>query len=117
MSDVKYKNYTLEEGLIYDDAMTKIKEGIKRGLSFSEACSIAGVQDAALKQFIEDDALKVIIAEMHYNNSVPLHQIADILKISIKILNAANMEMLEDVGTAAAEIYRQNNPDSPIGHV
>ncbi|MBF0558019.1 MAG: hypothetical protein HQL08_04490 [Nitrospirae bacterium] len=116
MADVKYKDYTPEESMIYEEALTKIREGVKNGLSFSEACSKADVQDAGLKEYIEDDALKIMIAEMHYQQNVPLQEIADKLKISLKKLVAASMEMLEDVGTTAAEAYREENPDSPIGH-
>lgn len=116
MAEVKYKDYTVEESMIYDAAMTEIREGVRNGLSFREACSGIDVKDAGLKQFIEDDALKVIIAEMHYHNRIPLQQMADMLKLPLKSLNIANREMLEDVGVTAAEIYRQNNPDGLVGH-
>lgn len=116
MADFKYKDYTPEEGIIYDDAMIKIRKGIENGLSFSEALRMADVQDPELKHFIEDDALKVLIAEMHFEKGVPLPQVADTLKVSLKRLNIAVKEMLEDIGTTAAALYRQNNPDGPIGH-
>jgi hypothetical protein len=116
MADFKYKDYTPEEGMIYDDAMLKIRKGMENGLSFSEAFSMVDVQDHELKCFIEDDALKVLIAEMHFEKGVSLPQVADTLKISLKRLNMAVTEMLEDIGTTAAGIYRQNNPDGPIGH-
>jgi len=116
MADFKYKDYTQEEGLIYDDAMVKIRKGMENGLSFSEAFSMVDVQDPELRHFVEDDALKVLIAEMHFEKGVPLPQVADTLKVSLKTLNIAVTEMLEDIGTTAAGIYRQNNPVGPIGH-
>ncbi|MBF0505754.1 MAG: hypothetical protein HQL09_02860 [Nitrospirae bacterium] len=116
MGDFKYKDYTPEESRIYDEAMVKIREGMKNGLSFSEACSAINIQDPELKHFIEEDALKVMIAEMHYQKGIPLPQVSDTLKIPLKKINAANMEMLEDVGTTAAAIYRESNPDGPIGN-
>jgi len=116
MADFKYKDYTPEERLIYSEAIIKIRKGVENGLSFSEAFSMVDVQDPELKHFIEDDALKVLIAEIHFGKGIPLPQVADTLKISIKRLDIVIREMLEDVGTTAAAIYRQNNPDGPMGH-
>lgn len=116
MADFRYKDYTPEEGMIYDDAMIKIRKGMENGLSFSEAFSMVDVQDPDLKSFIEDDAIKVLIAEMHFEKGIPLPKVAETLKVSLKRLNIAVTEMLEDIGTTAAAIYRQNNPDGPIGH-
>ncbi len=116
MSDLKYKEYTSEEGRIYDEAMVKIREGLKNGLSFNEACSVVDVEDTELKRFIEDDALKIMIAELHYSMGMTLKQVADALKVPLKAINAANAEMLEDVGITAAEIYRASNPGSPVGN-
>lgn len=116
MADFKYKEYTPEESKIYDESMIKIRTGMKNGLSFSEVCSALTIQDPELRRFIEDDALKVMIAEMHYEKGVPLPDVADALKIPLKKIIAANIEMLEDVGTTAAALYRENNPDGPIGN-
>lgn len=116
MSDLKYKEYSEEESRIYEKAMTKIREGLKNGLNFNEACSIVDVGDEELKRYIVDDALKVMIAEMHYAKGMPLMQVADALKVPLKAIYTANMEMLEDVGIAAAEIYRTSNPGGPIGN-
>lgn len=115
MTDFKYKEYSEDEDKVYNEAMTKIREGLKNGLNFNEACSVINI-DEGLKKFIVDDALKVMIAEMHYAKGMPLRQVADTLKVSIKDVDIANMEMLEDVGITAAEIYRMGNPGSPIGN-
>lgn len=111
---LKYKEYTPEEDKIYNEAMVKIREGLKNGLNFNEACGVVDM-DAGLKRFVVDDALKVMIAEMHYAKGMSLPQIADVLKVPFKIIDIANMEMLEDVGITAAEVYRTSNPGSPMG--
>jgi hypothetical protein len=38
------------------------------------------------------------------------------MEVPVDILKEANAEMLEDVGMTAVEIYRANNPDSPVGN-
>lgn len=116
MSEVNYKRYTEEESAIYNEALEKIRGGLKNGLSFDEACSGLNVADAELKRLITDDALKIVIAEMHYGMGLVLPQIAERLKVSVKALNIAHMEMLEDAGITAAEEYISNNPDAPVGN-
>lgn len=114
MGDLKYKEYTAEEDKIYSDAMLKIREGLKSGLNFNEACGAVDM-DAGLKRFVVDDTLKVMIAEMHYAGGIPLPQIAAALKVPLKIIDMANAEMLEDVGVTAAEVYRTSNPEGTMG--
>lgn len=116
MGDFKYKEYTAEENKIYNAAMAKIMEGLKTGLSFNEACSVVNVEDKELKDFIEDDALKIMIADMHYAKGLSLPEVASVLKVSIETTNRANLEMLEDVGITSMEVYKQNNPDKPVGN-
>jgi len=116
MEDINYKQYTDEETRIYNDAIAKIRSGLDNGLSLSEACSAVNVEDAELKKLISDDMLKIIISEMHFGNGLPLQEVANKLKVSLKSINAAIMEMLEDAGIAAAEEYNRNNPDGPVGN-
>lgn len=116
MADFEYKHYTEEEAKIYDEAIAKIRSGLDNGLSFHEACSAADVRDEALKGFIMDDALKIAIAERHYGKGLLLQQVADALKVPLKKINAAHLEMLEDAGITAAEYYKQNYPDGPGGN-
>ncbi len=114
MREVRYKEYTPEEEVIYKGAISKIMDGIKNGLNFNEACSIVDVQDSELKQFIFDDALKIMIAEMHYGKGIPLYDVADKLKVPVRSINIAVMEMLEDAGIASADAYKKNNPNFSI---
>jgi hypothetical protein len=114
--EFKYKEYSSEEDKIYESAISKIKEAIRNGFNFNEACSIVNVSDPALKRFIVDDALKIMIAEMHYEKNMPLPVVADRLKVPLKAVNIANMEMLEDTGIAAAEMFKKSSPVAPIGN-
>ncbi len=113
--EFEYKEYTPEEDEIYESAISKIKEAIKNGLNFNEACCIVKVDDLKLKRFIVDDALKIMIAEMHYEKDMSLPVVADTLKVPLKAVNIANMEMLEDAGATTAEMFKRSNPGAPIG--
>ncbi|MCE5312411.1 MAG: hypothetical protein LLF86_04585 [Nitrospiraceae bacterium] len=116
MTGINYKNYSPEEDRIYETAISRIREGLKGGLSFSEACSIMDVNDPELRRFIEDDALKIMIAELHYGKGTPLKDLSKMLRVSYKAVHEANLEMLEDVGITAAEIYKKNNFDGAAGN-
>src|SRR4030042_4250180 len=116
MGDFTYKEYSTDESKIYDAAMAQIIEGLRNGLSFNDACSAVTVEDKELKGFIEDDVLKIMIADLHYVKGLSLPEVASVLKVSIETTNRANLEMLEDVGITSMEVYKQNNPDKPVGN-
>jgi hypothetical protein len=115
MEDFTYKEYTEEETKIYHEAMDKIMEGLEEGLTFHESCSAVIVKDEQLKEFIRDDALKIMIADTHYTKGLSLQHLADTLQIPIDTIDKANAEMLEDVEISAAGMYRMNNPHGLAG--
>jgi hypothetical protein len=74
------------------------------------------IADGELKGFVLDDALKVLIADIHYAKNLPLERIADIFKVSMDIINRANMEMMQDVEIAASEVYMTKHPEGHVGN-
>lgn len=116
MEDFTYKEYTEEESRIYDRALKEILGELSKGASFDEACRSVEVADAQLKSFIVDDALKVVIAEMHYKGGMPLERLADTLKLGIERLSLANREMIEDIETMSSEVYRARTFGGPAGN-
>jgi hypothetical protein len=116
MEYFSYKEYTDEENKIYAEAMNRIMEGLRNGLNFTDACKTADIEDEELRGYIEDDTLKVIIADMHYVKGLSLQNIADTLQISMDKIQKADAEMMEDVEIASMEIHRMNNPGRPFGN-
>ncbi|MGO9379070.1 MAG: hypothetical protein ACLPN1_14140 [Dissulfurispiraceae bacterium] len=110
MAGVKYKEYSPEEDRIYNESISKIREGMKNGIPFEEACQTIEVADDELKRFILDDALKIMIAELHYGKRMNLEEVARTLNVPMGKVSVASLEMLEDAGIAAAELSRKNNP-------
>jgi hypothetical protein len=115
MDDIRYKEYTEEENAIYNDAMDRIMAALKDGKKFDDACSAVHVENKELKRYIEDDALKIMIADMHFIKGCSLEEVADTLVVSIEAINRANAEMMQDIETTAIEAYKTANPDSPVG--
>ncbi len=116
MENFRYKEYSSEEDKIYNAALPLILEGVKSGLSFNDACDRVQVKNKELKEFIIDDALKIIIVELHYVQKYSLQEIAALLKISTAIVDKANEEMMEDIGNSEIEVYKLRNPNDQIGN-
>ena len=116
MEDFRYKEYTEEESRIYHDAMDRIMEALHNGMNFRDACGTADVGDEELKRFIEDDALKIMIADMHFKKGASFEEVADALKVPVDIIIKANAEMLEDISISTAEVFKAANPDAQFGN-
>jgi len=112
MKKFKYKQYTSEEDAIYYDAMEKILAALRNGSTFENACCTIEVADASLKDFILDDAMKIMIAELHYRDGQSLLQVAEKLDVPVTKISYASLEMLEDVSIASAEAFKKENPDT-----
>lgn len=114
---VEYKEYTPEESAIYEAAIGRIREGIESGLSFDDACSKTEIADPGLRVFIEDDALKIMLAEQHFAGGASLPDCAERLGLSMTRISRAIVEMLEDAGVSASEMYQGESEESgPVGH-
>lgn len=92
-----YKEYSEEESKIYNSALREILANIKSGMTFDEAVERVKVEDSELKALIEDDALKVLIAELCYVSKIPFEELAKMLSLPIERIRKANFEMLEDI--------------------
>lgn len=116
MEEFSYKEYTEDENAVYQEVLPKILENVKGGCSFYTACDTVHVEDKGLKAFIIDDALKILIAELHYKQGCPLHDIAGQLEVPEDVIDRANQEMMQDVSLTASEVFRLENPDTQFGN-
>lgn len=105
--DFIFRNYSDEESKIYNLAMKEIMQNIKEGMSFREAVDSVFVEDEMLKGLIEDDALKILIAELCYVSKIPFEELAKMLKLPLDKIRKANLEMLEDVQATLNQTFRQ----------
>jgi hypothetical protein len=104
--DFVYKEYTPEESKIYEQAIKEILQNIKNGQSFKEATNNVSVEDAELKALIEDDALKILIAELCYVSKIPFEELADMLQLPVEKIQIANFEMLEDMQLTLNQTFK-----------
>jgi len=92
----------------YEEAIEKIKDAIKNGMGFDEACNSIDIKDAELKGTIVEDALKVLIADMHFTQKIPTDKVAEILKIPVERVNSARQSMLEEVKDASIKSFHKD---------
>jgi hypothetical protein len=116
MEEFEYKVYTEEETKIYNASIPKILQGIKDGLPFCDACKLVRIDDEKLRKFIEDDVLKIVIAELHYSQKISLEEVSTMLDVSMDIITKANDEMLEDIGITSSEVFRTKDSNTPHGN-
>ena len=116
MENFTYKEYTEEESKVYNEAMDSIMEGLQSGLSFADACVHLEIEDEKLKEFVMDDALKIMIADIHFNKGLPLEHVSSTLNVPIEAVKKAQREMLEDIEISTTQVYKSLHPDSPIGN-
>ena len=106
--DFIYRDYSDEESKIYERAMQEILMNIKNGMSFQEAVDKVEVSEPELKAFIEDDALKILIAELCYVSKIPFEEFAKMLGLPIERVRKANFEMLEDIEMTLNNSFNKN---------
>ncbi len=116
MAEVKYKEYSEEEDRIYCDAIAKVRECLACGATMEEACEALGPIEEQLRGFIEDDALKIAIAEMYFSQGLALDILSDRLRVPLDKLQKALGEMLEDVGQSSSEYYRMTHGEGSFGN-
>lgn len=111
MREIKYKQYNAEEKVIYYDAMEKILTSLRAGGTFDESCRNVDISDETLKGLIHDDAIKVMIAELHYRDGLSLLQVAERLNVPVMKISYTSLEMLQDVSISSSEAFKKDNPD------
>ncbi|MGD8352206.1 MAG: hypothetical protein PVG55_04350, partial [Nitrospirota bacterium] len=75
---------------------------------FDEAASQVEVEDEELRKAIVSDALKVLIAEMHFLKKKSLEEVAEALKLPLERVAEARREMVEEIEADAIQRYKDS---------
>ena len=110
MSEAWYKGlpddaFVTETDKVYEKAVATIREGLAKGLDFDSACAAIEIENESLKKNIIDDMLKVLIAEEHFNKNISLEDLAGTLRIAVKRLESAKLEMIEEVKNSSIKAF------------
>jgi len=112
MSKVKYKEFSREEEKIYDRAIEEIRQNLKRGMRFEDACNAIDVKDDELKMLILEDFLKITIAEKHYTERKTFDEIAEELDVSPDIIKRTYQIMLDDIMNTHKGKFGLDDPEA-----
>jgi hypothetical protein len=117
MPEFSFKEFTPEEGKIYEDSILKFREAVAAGKTLKQAYESYPIEDTELRSLIQADFLKILIAERHFAQSQPLNDIAQSLGISPDLVRDTHARMLQEVGITAANQFGQDfgtmNPHAP----
>jgi len=111
MPEFVFKEFTLEEGRIYEEAVSKFREAISAGKTLRQAFDTYSFADSELERLIQADFLKILIAERHFAQGRPLEEIAAALSVPLDLVKDTHKRMLQEVGVSAANQFgRQFGP-------
>lgn len=105
MPEFSFKEFTSEEGRIYEEAMGKYHEAIAAGQTLKQAYDGYSIADQALKALIQADFLKILIAERHFAQRHPLEKVARDLDVSLDLVMDTHARMLQEAGVTAANQF------------
>ena len=107
MPEFSFKEFTPEEGKIYEDAVNKFREVITAGKTLKQAYESFPITDPELRALIQADFLKILIAERHFAQRQALEEMAKNLDISLELVKDTHKRMLQEVGITAANQFGQ----------
>ncbi len=76
MPEISFKEFTAEEGAIYEEAIGKFREAVSADKTLRQAYESYSIADAELRSLIQADFLKILIAERHFAQRQPLEKVA-----------------------------------------
>jgi len=109
MGNEWYDDLKDDNAAFYEESINRIRKGVEQDMTFEQAVSLMDVNDDRLKAAIIDDALKVLIAEMHFVDKKPIEDVAKKLRLSKDVVLKARQEMLDSVEDAAIEAYKKEH--------
>jgi hypothetical protein len=112
MPEFLFKEFTPEEGILYEDAVNKYREAIAAGKTLRQAYKSHAVADKELEALIHADFLKIMIAERHFARQQSLEDVAKALDVSLDLVKDTHKRMLQEVGVTAANQFGREYGDS-----
>jgi transcription initiation factor TFIIIB Brf1 subunit/transcription initiation factor TFIIB len=105
MPEFNFKEFTEEEGRIYDEAVAKFRETVEAGKTLRQAYESYAIDDKELEKLIQADFLKILIAERHFGQRQSLDDIARALDVPASLIRETHARMLQEVGVTAANQF------------
>ena len=116
MPEFAFKQFTPDEDMIYEGAVSAYRKAIEAGRTLKEAYESYSIGDKELESLIQADFLKIMIAEMHFGKGQTVEEVAKALSVSASLIADTRIRMLQEAGvTAAKDFSSQSGPLDALG--
>jgi hypothetical protein len=112
-NDAKLSPWSPELHKIYEQAVRQLRQKISHGQTYEQAFDTLSDLDHEMRAFIEDDFLKIIIAEEHFGADIPIDDLALFLGLPIRQLEACRDSLLMDMHFESSEHFGKSIFKSP----
>jgi len=87
---------TKDDEILYEQAVKKMRKEIAKGKTFAQACEILqGIEDN-LRPLIQDDFLKIIVAEQHFGQGRGIDDVALFLDLPYETVEASKDKIMSE---------------------
>ncbi|MBF0271040.1 MAG: hypothetical protein HQL98_03035 [Magnetococcales bacterium] len=104
--------FSAEQDRLHTQAIAQLRESLAAGSTWAEASRALKMDDAGFKSVVEDDCLKVILAERHFQGGERLKGIAKDLALPMELLVSLKEAMIREVSDSAQQAYRLSQTQS-----
>jgi len=105
MPEFDFKEFTAEEGRIYEEAVSKYRDAVAAGKTLRQAYESYKIENSELEKLIQVDFLKILIAERYFGQHQAMDDIAKALDVSVSLIKETHARMLQEVGVTAASQF------------
>ena len=113
MPDIAFKEFTSEEDAIYHETVNAYRLAVEEGKTLKEAYESVAIENTELRNMIQADFLKIMIAELHYGKGMHIEELAQKLSVSTELIQDTIKRMLQEVGMKAAQEFAKQSGLSP----
>lgn len=89
-----------DDEVLYEQTVLKMRKEIGKGKTFAQACEILKGIEKSLRPLIQDDFLKIIIAEQHFGQGRGLDDVALFLDLPYEIVESSRATIISEFDEA-----------------
>ena len=85
-----------DDEILYEQAVQKMRKEIAKGKTFAQACEILQGIEENIRPLIQDDFLKIIIAEQHFGQGRGIDDVALFLDLPYETVEASKEKIISE---------------------
>jgi hypothetical protein len=85
-----------DDEILYEQAVQKMRKEIAKGKTFAQACEILQDIGKNLRPLIQDDFLKIIVAEQHFGEGRGIDDVALFLDLPYETVEASKDKIMSE---------------------